>query len=171
LRRYCTEHGIVLIFDEVVTGFRVPEYSVSTLWRVQPDLICLGKALGNGAALAVVAGKAEIMNGDYYISSTASCEVSAMSQAYFNLKDLQKEDLYALQARGQAFFTALNAKLPPSIQFAGFGSRWKLNMDNPGTRAWVNAAARKGYLFFKSNYLYLGHSQAVLDRALEELFL
>jgi len=56
IRRLCTKQGIVLIFDEIITGFRVPHYTISNWWGIQPDLICLGKALGNGFPLAVVGG-------------------------------------------------------------------------------------------------------------------
>ncbi len=62
LRQECTRHGIVLIFDEVVTGFRLAYGGAQEHYGVVPDLCTLGKIIGGGFPLAVVVGKAEIMD-------------------------------------------------------------------------------------------------------------
>jgi glutamate-1-semialdehyde 2,1-aminomutase len=62
VRRLCTELGIVLIFDEVITGFRVAPGGAQSLLGVTPDLAVFGKAIANGLPVAAVAGKAEIMD-------------------------------------------------------------------------------------------------------------
>lgn len=61
LRALCTQHGIVLIFDEVVTGFRFAYGGAQTYYGVTPDLCTLGKVIGGGFPLAAVAGRADIM--------------------------------------------------------------------------------------------------------------
>ncbi len=61
LREVCDRHGIVLIFDEVVTGFRVCYGGVQHIVDVQPDLTCLGKIIGGGLACGALAGRREIM--------------------------------------------------------------------------------------------------------------
>jgi glutamate-1-semialdehyde 2,1-aminomutase len=61
LRDLCTKHGIVLIFDEVVTGFRVAYGGAQEKYGVNPDLCTLGKAIGGGFPSAAIAGKEEIM--------------------------------------------------------------------------------------------------------------
>lgn len=61
LRELCTRHGIVLIFDEVVTGFRFDYGGAQALYGVTPDVCTLGKIIGGGFPLAAVTGKAEIM--------------------------------------------------------------------------------------------------------------
>ena len=61
LRELCSKHGSVLIFDEVMTGFRVALGGVQELLGVMPDLTCLGKIVGGGMPLAAYGGKAEIM--------------------------------------------------------------------------------------------------------------
>ncbi len=74
LRAECTKHGVLLIFDEIITGFRFPGYSVAQHFGITPDLICLGKAIANGMPLAAVGGKYAVMNcGEYFISSVAGC--------------------------------------------------------------------------------------------------
>ena len=70
LRDDCTKKGIVLIFDETITAFRFPSYSVAKHLNILPDLWVGGKALGGGLPLSVVGGKKEIMECDYFVSST-----------------------------------------------------------------------------------------------------
>ena len=61
LRAACSEHGIVLIFDEVVTGFRLAYGGAQERYGVTPDVCTLGKVVGGGFALSAVAGRADIM--------------------------------------------------------------------------------------------------------------
>lgn len=61
LRDLCTFHGVVLIFDEMITGFRWSEAGAQGLYGVTPDLSTFGKALGNGFAVSALAGKRELM--------------------------------------------------------------------------------------------------------------
>jgi len=61
LREECTRHGIVLIFDEVVTGFRLAYGGAQEFFGVVPDVCTLGKVIGGGFPLAAIAGKADIM--------------------------------------------------------------------------------------------------------------
>lgn len=61
LREECSKHGIVLVFDEIVTGFRFAYGGAQEVYGVTPDVCTLGKIIGGGFALAAIAGKAEIM--------------------------------------------------------------------------------------------------------------
>ena len=61
LRRQCTAHGIILIFDEIVTGFRFSYGGAQEYYNVQPDICTLGKVIGGGFPLAAIAGSSEIM--------------------------------------------------------------------------------------------------------------
>ncbi len=63
LRDLCTNHGSFLIFDEVMTGFRVHERSSQGLYDVEPDLSCFGKIVGGGMPLSALVGKPELMQG------------------------------------------------------------------------------------------------------------
>ena len=62
-RRLTEEHGIVLVFDEIISGFRFAPAPVHTLYGVKPDLTTLGKIIGGGHAVAAVAGRADILDG------------------------------------------------------------------------------------------------------------
>jgi glutamate-1-semialdehyde 2,1-aminomutase len=61
LRALCDEHGALLIFDEVITGFRVGPGGAQALYKVRPDLTCLGKIAGGGLPLGVYGGRADIL--------------------------------------------------------------------------------------------------------------
>jgi len=75
LRRLCDEHGIVLIFDEVVTGFRIGPASAQGHYGITPDLACFGKVIGGGGPLSCVAGRAELID---LIDSTRRGEPNAV---------------------------------------------------------------------------------------------
>ena len=84
LREVCDEHGTVLIFDEVMTGFRVSLTGAQGLYDVTPDLTCFGKVIGGGMPVGAFGGKAEIMNhispdGPVYQAGTLSGNPVAMA--------------------------------------------------------------------------------------------
>ena len=61
LRDRCTRHGILLIFDEVISGFRASAGGAQALFGVTPDLTCLGKIIGGGLPVGAYGGRADIM--------------------------------------------------------------------------------------------------------------
>ena len=89
LRRFCDEHQALLIMDEVVTGFRYALGGATEKYDVEPDLICLGKSLGNGYPIAALVGPREYMswfsrNDPVFVSSTnAGDAVSLMAANKF----------------------------------------------------------------------------------------
>ena len=96
----------MLIFDEVITGFRFQNWSVSKAIGVNPDIICLGKAMGNGLPIACVAGKTEIMNcGEYFVSSTFAGETISLAAALKTMKLLETK--YHIEELETAFKKSL----------------------------------------------------------------
>jgi glutamate-1-semialdehyde 2,1-aminomutase len=90
LRRLCDEHGVVLIFDEVMTGFRVALGGAQGLYGVTPDLSCFGKVIGAGMPVGAFGGKREIMEliaplGPVYQAGTLSGNPVAMAAGLANL--------------------------------------------------------------------------------------
>ena len=84
LRKVCDEYGTVLIFDEVMTGFRVGLTGAQGLYNITPDLTCFGKVIGGGMPVGAFGGKAEIMNqlapdGPIYQAGTLSGNPVAMT--------------------------------------------------------------------------------------------
>ncbi len=99
LRKLCDEEGIVLIFDEVITGFRVGFSGAQGLYGVMPDLTCLGKIIGGGLPVGAFGGKREIMQelapvGGVYQAGTLSGNPLAMSAGIETLKVLRQEGTY-----------------------------------------------------------------------------
>jgi glutamate-1-semialdehyde 2,1-aminomutase len=99
LRTICDEEGIVLIFDEVMTGFRVSIHCAQGLYGVTPDLTTLGKIIGGGLPVGAFGGKREIMQqlspvGPVYQAGTLSGNPLAMAAGLATLRVLIDEDPY-----------------------------------------------------------------------------
>ncbi|MBP7050355.1 MAG: glutamate-1-semialdehyde 2,1-aminomutase [Phycisphaerae bacterium] len=97
LRRLCDENGTLLIFDEVISGFRVAFGGVQERYGVRADLTCLGKIVGGGVPLAVCGGRAEIMDllapvGHVYQAGTLSGNPLATAAANATLEVLEADD-------------------------------------------------------------------------------
>ena len=96
LRKLSYKHNAVLIFDEVMTGFRLSSGGAHKLYNIQPDLVCLGKIIGGGLPVGAFGGKKEIMNmvaplGPVYQAGTLSGNPLAMSCGYTLLKELKDQ--------------------------------------------------------------------------------
>lgn len=96
LRDITTRYGALLIFDEVMTGFRVDYGCAQSYFGITPDLTCLGKVIGGGLPVGAYGGKAEIMNqiapsGPIYQAGTLSGNPLAMTAGYETLSQLTKE--------------------------------------------------------------------------------
>ena len=99
LRRICTEYGSLLIFDEVITGFRLAPGGAQQLFRIMPDLTCLGKIIGGGLPVGAYGGRKEIMeriapSGDVYQAGTLSGNPLAMSAGMAVLNVLSRGGIY-----------------------------------------------------------------------------
>jgi glutamate-1-semialdehyde 2,1-aminomutase len=99
LRQLTAELGVVLIFDEVITGFRLSYGGAQHYYDILPDLTCLGKIIGGGLPVGAYGGKAEIMNniapdGPVYQAGTLSGNPLAMSAGIAALKILQQNNFY-----------------------------------------------------------------------------
>jgi glutamate-1-semialdehyde aminotransferase len=124
LREACNQHGIVLIFDETITGLRFKNLSVANYWGIEPDLTIMGKALANGLPISCVAGKDGVMESDYFVSSTFAGDRVALEAAICCLKLVGGEfDPSHLWGHGQKFIDELNEVLNPSIEVLGYPTR------------------------------------------------
>ena len=115
LRALCTRHGAVLIFDEVITGFRVAYGGAQALYGVRPDLTCLGKIIGGGLPVGAYGGRADLMHqvaplGGVYQAGTLSGNPLAVAAGLATITALASGDAYArLEALGERLALGLSA--------------------------------------------------------------
>ncbi len=113
LRELTEAHGAVLIFDEVMTGFRVAYGGAQSLYGITPDLSCFGKVIGGGLPVAAYGGKKEIMSqiapqGSIYQAGTLSGNPLAMAAGIATLNQLKVPGVYeALNERSKRLITGL----------------------------------------------------------------
>jgi len=97
LRRLCDDNGIVLIFDEVMTGFRLAKGGAQELYSIQADIVCFGKVIGGGLPVGAFAAREEIMNylapiGPVYQAGTLSGNPLAMAAGLAMLQALNEDE-------------------------------------------------------------------------------
>ena len=95
LREECTSHGALLVFDEVLTGFRVARGGAQEIYGIKPDLTALGKVIGGGLPVGAFGGRAEIMDqlspdGPVYQAGTLSGNPLAMAAGLAQLRELER---------------------------------------------------------------------------------
>lgn len=99
LRRLTSEHGALLIFDEVMTGFRVNRSGAQAIFGIEPDMTALGKVIGGGMPVGAFGGKAEVMahlapDGPVYQAGTLSGNPVAMASGLATLTATEREGFY-----------------------------------------------------------------------------
>jgi glutamate-1-semialdehyde 2,1-aminomutase len=187
LRRLCDASGALLVFDEVITGFRVARGGAQELFGVTPDLSILGKIVGGGLPLAAFGGRAEIMdrlapNGDVYQAGTLSGNPLATAAGVSVLRRLRDPDVYAeLERRG----ARLEAGLAPYGRLQRVGAMATLFMTDDPVRDFDEAkrcdteryAAFFRHLLdhriyvapsqFEAMFVSLAHGDEEIDRTIE----
>ena len=195
LRDICTAHGAVLIFDEVMTGFRVSRGGAAERYGVTPDLITLGKIVGGGLPLAAFGGKRSLMElvapeGPVYQAGTYAAHPLAVAAGLAMLDAIDaRADLYdVLETRGAGLQNALvsaanGAGVPVSVQRVA--SMWTMFFSERPIRSWddANAVNRERYARFframlarnvllppspfEAAFLSLAHDAVVIDETID----
>jgi glutamate-1-semialdehyde 2,1-aminomutase len=193
LRALTAEHGIVLIFDEVMTGFRVAFGGAQARFRIQPDLTCLGKIVGGGLPVAAYGGRAELMDrvapdGPVYQAGTLSGNPLAVAAGEKTLEILSRPGVYeGLEAHSARLGEGLaelakEAGVPLSTNrvgsmFTGFFTEERVvdyasakRSDTQRFGKFFHAMLdRRVYLApsqFEAAFVSTAHDQATLDRTL-----
>lgn len=134
LRELCTKYGALLVFDEVITGFRVSYQGAQGRFGVMPDLTTMGKIIGGGLPVGAYGGKAEYMQriapaGDVYQAGTLSGNPLAMAAGLATLNILEKADYDGLEKRVLSFVKELVSILEGkglSVQYQHIASMFTL---------------------------------------------
>jgi glutamate-1-semialdehyde 2,1-aminomutase/spore coat polysaccharide biosynthesis protein SpsF len=182
VRDLATRHGAVLIFDEVITGFRYARGGAQEYFGVIPDLCAMGKGMANGVPLAVVAGRREFMEpfAEIFFSFTFGGETMGLAAAMATLDIMEREDywghVWRLGARLQDGYRSLAKEfaldgitdcqgMPPwTIITFKDTARWQgLQMKS----LFQQEMLRRGVLFSGSQFLCLAHSAADITQTLD----
>jgi glutamate-1-semialdehyde 2,1-aminomutase len=112
LRTLCTQHGAILIFDEVISGFRAAPGGAQQLYGIRPDLTCLGKIIGGGLPVGAYGGRADLMDlvapkGPVYQAGTLSGNPLAMAAGLWTLDALSRGLYKRLASLGAALAAGL----------------------------------------------------------------
>src|SRR5471032_3326229 len=135
MRELCTAHGALLIFDEVMTGFRLARGGAQELLGVRPDLSCFGKVIGGGLPVGALGGRADIMDflaplGPVYQAGTLSGNPLTMAAGLAQLKVLEEQDIFTkLEKLGMQLEEKIRAALKPAkldYRFYRYGSMFCL---------------------------------------------
>jgi len=193
LRSICDEYGAVLIFDEVITGFRAGVGGAQELYRVRPDLTLFGKIIGGGLPVGAFGGRRDIMSllapeGPVYQAGTLSGNPLAMAAGLATLKLLNTTAYNYLESIGQRLESGLTAALerqrtPGVVQRVGsmltlFFSPTPIrnfddakNADHKVFAQFFNRMFERGVLLPPSGYeawfLSLAHRREDVERILE----
>jgi len=187
LRRLCDASGALLVFDEVITGFRIARGGAQERVGVTPDLTILGKIVGGGLPLAAFGGRADVMNrlapsGDVYQAGTLSGNPLATAAGLAVLRRLRDPDVYEqLEHRGRR----LEEGLAPHGRVQRVGAMATLFMTDRPVRDFDDAQGcdteRYGALFrhllargiyvapsqFEAIFVSLAHGEEEIDRTIE----
>jgi glutamate-1-semialdehyde 2,1-aminomutase len=191
LRGLCDASGALLVFDEVITGFRVARGGAQELYGVRPDLTVLGKIVGGGLPLAAFGGRAEVMDelapsGPVYQAGTLSGNPLATAAGLAVLRRLRDPFVYdELERKGARLEEGLAGAGPRAGNVQRVGAMLTLFMCNRSVRNFEDAQAcdteRYGALFrhllergiyvapsqFEAMFVSLAHSDDDIDRTVE----
>lgn len=135
LREECSKCGTILIFDETITTYRFPNYCVARHLNILPDLWIGGKAIAGGLPLSVVGGRKDIMESDYFVSSTWGGDRTALAAAMVAAdlvhNDFKPEDLWV---DGTHFMEKFNA-ITSEVQLVGYPTRGIIKYKDDGFKA------------------------------------
>jgi glutamate-1-semialdehyde 2,1-aminomutase len=177
LRRRCDEHGALLVFDEVITGFRVGPAGAQGLLGATPDVTLLGKVLGGGLPLAAVGGRTAVMDelapvGPVYQAGTLSGNPLAMTAGIETLRVVAEQGVWeGLEATTERLAAGL-ASLSDSVQVARAGSMFGLGFADAARFAAFHRALLDNGVYiapsqFESGFLSTAHGDGEIDATLE----
>ncbi len=194
LREVTRRHGALLIFDEVITGFRVSPGGAQEPYGVTPDLTCLGKVLGGGLPLGAFGGRQEVMDllapeGPVYQAGTLSGNPLAVTAGLVTLRELSRPGVYQeLEAKGrklQEGFEIVLRKHQIQAVVNRVGSMWTLFFGVEQVRDATEARRCDGNRFarffqgmlergvylppspFEAAFVSLAHDQSDLEKTLQ----
>ncbi len=179
VREVCREHGALLIFDEIITGFRYADGGAQEHYGVTPDLCTLGKGMANGFPLSAVCGRGDIMRlmEDVFLSSTFGSEAISLAAACATLEKMRQEPVTrTLSSRGSELLALVGKlierhRVSAFVRLSGHPS-WSFlifsDVDNYSSwevrTLWMQECFARGILVLSSHNLNYAHSPSDVTR-------
>ncbi len=143
VRKLTKQHGILLLFDEVISGFRLASGGAHEYFKIKPDLTCLGKIVGGGLPIGVFGGRRDIMDklapeGNVYQAGTLSGNPLAVRAGIATLEEIGKNN----------FYKSLNQK---ALEFFGILDEW---LDKTGAPVTINRIGSLFTIFFTESRVF-----------------
>ena len=193
LRELCTQNGTILVFDEVITGFRLSYAGAQGRFGIMPDLTTFGKIIGGGLPVGAYGGRADLMKhvapqGEVYQAGTLSGNPLAMAAGLATLNILKRSDYAGLEARVSAFVAELEQILKSKgvpVQIPHIASLFTIYFTEAPLRDFASVQTSDVALFesffkqmreqgvfmapsaFEANMLSFAHSEEDFVKALE----
>lgn len=181
LQNLCKANGALLIFDEVMTGFRVALGGAQELYDIKPDITCLGKIIGGGLPVGAYGGRKELMDnmaplGKIYQAGTLSGNPLAMTAGIETLKILSQKKVYEklneISARLTSGIQEMIKTKKIGAKIEGVGSMWTLFFDRlDDFKKFFHAALEKGIYLppsqFETCFVSLAHTNIEVDNTLD----
>jgi glutamate-1-semialdehyde aminotransferase len=179
VRDLCDKYKAILIFDEIVSGFRWNLGGAQKHFGVTPDLCCLGKAIANGMPLAAIAGKKHIMNemNKLFFSMTFGGECLSLAAAIETIKELKTKDYNYIWELGNMLDEGIKntaKKYNLDIIFTGSAPRHNLSFnsetypDIDGLKAlFYQEMVKQGILFPNVIYIQFSHTKKDIQKTIE----
>lgn len=175
IQKLCKDNGILFILDEILSGFRMGKGGITELYGLDPDLVCLGKAMSNGMPLSALIGKANIMADieDLFITGTYFTDDLSFKQAIKTIQNLNKDDFIKTCSVGCSFLIQLNClinkyNLEKIVMAKGFGPwvalDWK---DKLIEHLFLQEIIKEGILTNRDYFVMFSHTQKDMDNTIE----
>jgi len=180
VRKLADKHGAVLVYDEIVTGFRIATAGVQEYFGVIPDMAIYAKGIANGMPLSAYVGKREFMQAfnKAIVSSTYGGETLSLAAARATIEIYRTQDVVGhLWRQGERLWTAVNAMfaqrgLPISMRGFWPCPAWQFDAANPAEidelrQRFMRAAFRRGLSIYNVCYISFAHQDADITATLE----
>jgi glutamate-1-semialdehyde aminotransferase len=181
VKKLTHEHGAVLIFDEIVTGFRFSIGGGQEKFKVEPDITCLGKGMANGMPLGAVVGKKEYMKifDDVFFSSTNQGETLSLAAGLVTINEIRTKNvpkrIWGIGGKLQDGYNKISSEYDVDIKFTGYPVRMKIvckdpsGKESPEIKSLMLQEMVKRGIFLHPNvsYVSFSHNNADVNKTLD----
>jgi len=174
VRRLCTKYNVLLIFDEIISGFRYDIGGISTLWDIEPDLACYSKAMANGYPIAALVGKEKYMKHfeDIHVSGTFNGERKSIVEALNTIEVIEKDQWFFDELRSKGFRIATylrdKAKYLNFVDVKFWSGWFKLVWkDEAKRKKFYDCVLENGVYSMDDHFIMYCHTEEQIDKTLE----